>query len=365
LVTITTTDELRLAESSGDSEGSLRLYVAEVSADQEPVYEGMNDEVEVHENDRKLSNLVENGDVANGKEVERGLSTIEDWIIQFARLFKNHVGFDSDSYLDLHELGMKLYSEAMEDTVTNEDAQQLFEMAADKFQEMAALALFNWGNVHLSRARKRVFLSEDSSRESVLEQIKAAYEWAHKEYVKAEKKYEEALKIKPDFHEGYLALGQQQFEQAKLCWYYAVGRKTELETGPSSEVLQLYNKAEDSMEKGMLMLEEMEERRLNGLSKSEKYEENLQKMGLDGLFQDISAEEAAEQTANMKSQIYLLWGTLLYERSIVEYKLELPTWEECLEVAVEKFELAGASPTDIAVMVKNHSSNETALEGNV
>jgi hypothetical protein len=54
---------------------------------------------------------------------------------------------------------------------------------------------------------------------------------------------------------------------------------------------------------------------------------------------------------------------LLYERSIVEYKLELPTWEECLEVAVEKFELAGASPTDIAVMVKNHCSNETALEG--
>ncbi|XP_062163757.1 protein PHOX1-like [Alnus glutinosa] len=363
LVTITTTDELRLAESSGDSEGSLRLYVAEVSADQEPVIEGMDNEEEVLDNDRKSSNLVENEDVGNGYEVERGLTSIEDWIIQFARLFKNHVGFDSDSYLDLHELGMKLYSEAMEDTVTNEDAQELFEMAADKFQEMAALALFNWGNVHLSRARKRVFLSEDSSRESVLEQIKAAYEWAHKEYVKAEKKYEEALKIKPDFYEGYLALGQQQFEQAKLCWYYAVGRKAELETGPSSEVLQLYNKAEESMEKGMLMLEEMEEQRLNGLSKSEKYEENLQKMGLDGLFQDISAEEAAEQAANMKSQIYLLWGTLLYERSIVEYKLELPTWEECLEVAVEKFELAGASPTDVAVMVKNHCSNETALEG--
>ena len=48
----------------------------------------------------------------------------------------------------------------------------------------------------------------------------------------------------------------------------------------------------------------------------------------------------------------------------MEYKLELPTWEECLEAAVEKFELAGASPTDIAVMIKNHCSNATALEGN-
>jgi len=48
----------------------------------------------------------------------------------------------------------------------------------------------------------------------------------------------------------------------------------------------------------------------------------------------------------------------------VEYKLGLPTWDECLEVAVEKFELAGASATDIAVMVKNHCSSESALEGN-
>lgn len=364
LVTITTTDELRSVEYPGDSQGSLRLYVTEVSHDQEPFYEGMNNEEEEHKDDRRSNNVVENGDMGKGKEDERELTSIEDWIIQFARVFKNHVGFDSDSYLDLHELGMKLYSEAMEDTVTNDDAQELFEMAADKFQEMAALALFNWGNVHLSKARKRVCFAEDSSRECVLEQIQTAYDWSHKEYEKAEKRYEEALKIKSDFYEGYLALGQQQFELAKLCWYYAVGRKNELETGSSSEVLQLYNKAEDSMEKGMLMWEELEEQRLNGLSKAEKYKDNLQKMGLNGVFRDISAEEAAEQAANMKSQIYLLWGTLLYERSIVEYRLQLPTWEECLEVAVEKFELAGASPTDIAVMVKNHCSNETALEGN-
>ncbi|KAM5564412.1 protein PHOX1 [Rosa sericea] len=363
LVTITTTDELRLAESSCDMRGSLRFFITEVGADQEPIYEGSSEE-EVRKEDPKPSNVVENGDSGNHTEVGKGSTTcVEDWIIQFARLFKNHVGFDSDSYLDLHELGVKLYSEAMEDTVTLDDAQELFDIAAIKFQEMAALALFNWGNVHMSKARKRASLPEDASRETVIEQIKAVYEWAQKEYKKAESRYEEAVKIKPDFYEGYLALGQQQFEQAKLSWYYAIGSKIELQTEPSSEVLQLYNKAEDSMDKGMLLWEEMEERRLNGLSKEDKYKAQLQKMGLDGLFEEVSADEAAEQAANMKSQIYLLWGTLLYERSVVEYKLELPTWEECLEVAIEKFELCGASPTDIAVMIKNHCSNETAVEG--
>ncbi|KAG8381728.1 hypothetical protein BUALT_Bualt05G0002800 [Buddleja alternifolia] len=358
LVTITTTDELRIAEALADPQGFLRLYIAEVSPDKEPLYEGMGiEEEEVHKSNEKPIMVVENGDV------EKWPICVEDWIFQFARLFKNHVGFECDSYLNLHEIGMKLYSEAMEDTVTTEDAQELFAVAAAKFQEMAALALFNWGNVHLSKSRKRVFPTEDSSAESVTMHVKAAYDWAQKEYAKAGLRYEEALRIKPDFYEGLLALSQQQFEQAKLSWYYLVGTGANLGIGPSAEVLELYNKAEDSMEKGMQLWEEMEEQRLNGLYKYEKDKTELRKLGLDGLFKDISADEAANQAANMRSQIYLLWGMMLYERSVVEFKLSLPSWEECLEVAVEKFELSGALPTDIAVMIKNHCSNETALEG--
>ncbi|KAJ1413159.1 Tetratricopeptide-like helical domain superfamily [Sesbania bispinosa] len=358
LVTITTTDELRRAESSSSKLGSMRLYITEVSPDQEPSYDGITNEGEV------LTDGIENGGMEEGKDGVNRMTTVEDWLIQFARLFKNHVGFESDSYLDIHELAMKLYAKAMEDTVKGDDAQKLFEIAADKFQEMAALALFNWGSVQMSRARKQGFFSEDGSREFSFEHIKAGYEWAQKEYRKAEMRYEEALKIKPDFYEGYLALGHQQFEQARLYWCYAMACKMDLEGGPSDEVLQLYNKAEDNMEKGILMWEEVEEQRLNGISKSDKYKEQLEKMGLDdSLFKDASDDQASKRAAKMRSQIYLLWGTLLYERSVVEYKLGLPTWEECLEVAVEKFELAGASATDIAVIIKNHCSHETALQG--
>lgn len=51
-----------------------------------------------------------------------------------------------------------------------------------------------------------------------------------KEYEMAGSRYEEALRLKPDFYEGLLAVGQQQFEQAKLSWYYLIGSKVELET---------------------------------------------------------------------------------------------------------------------------------------
>ncbi|XP_049378410.1 protein PHOX1-like [Solanum stenotomum] len=363
LVTITTTDELRLVESSAASQTSLRLYVVQVTPDKEPVYEGMSGEEDMNSSSYKSTIVTDDGHLEKERQLNKGTTCVEDWIIQFARLFKNHVGFDCDPYLDLHEIGMKLYCETMEDTVTGEESQELFGIAAAKFQEMAALSLFNWGNVHMSRARKRVYFTEDGSRESLLKQVKSAYDWAEKEYEMAGSRYGEALRLKPDFYEGLLALGQQQFEHAKLSWYYLIGSKVELETGTCAEILELYNKAEDSMERGTEMWEEMEEQRLNGLSKNDEYKALLQKMGLDGLLKDKPAEESEEQAANMRSQIYLLWGTMLYERSVVEFKLGLPTWEECLEVAMEKFELAGASQIDIAVMIKNHCSNETALEG--
>ncbi|MQM07984.1 hypothetical protein Taro_040833 [Colocasia esculenta] len=364
LVTITTTEELRWAEESGEPQGSLRLYIAEVSPEQDPLF------LSLLENIKKGSDVTlsssQNGVYDNGSvrsSGEKETSCIEDWIVQFAQLFKNHVGFNSDAYLDLHEIGMKLYSEAIEDAVTSEDAQEIFDIAEHKFQELAALALFNWGNVHMSRARKRLVLSEDASQESILEQAKVAYEWAQQEYIKAGKQYEEAVKIKPDFYEGFLAHAQQQFEQAKLSWYYAMGSKIDLDGWPTSEVMELFNKAEDNMEKGTQMWEEIEEQRLKDLSKPNKEKLLLEKMGLSDLFKGLSTDEAAEQASNMQSQINLLWGTMLYQRSVVEFKLGIPVWEECLMESVEKFKLAGATPTDLAVMIKNHCSNETAQEG--
>ncbi|XP_010472528.1 PREDICTED: uncharacterized protein LOC104752161 [Camelina sativa] len=363
LVTITTTDELRLAASTREKLGSFRLYISEVSPNHEPTYDVLNNEETVDKFAKGSSSVADNGSVGDYVESAKASTGLEHWIFQFAQLFKNHVGFDSDSYLDLHNLGMKLYTEAMEDIVTGEDAQELFDIAADKFQEMAALAMFNWGNVHMSKARRQIYFPEDGSKETILERVETGFEWAKNEYNKAAEKYEEAIKIKSDFYEAFLALGQQQFEQAKLCWYHALGGNVDIESEASQDVLKLYNKAEESMEKGMQIWEEMEERRLNGISNFDKHKELLQKLGLDGVFSEASDEESAEQTANMTSQINLLWGSLLYERSMVEYKIGLPTWDECLEVAVEKFELAGASATDIAVMVKNHSSSDNALEG--
>ncbi|KAF9615940.1 hypothetical protein IFM89_027189 [Coptis chinensis] len=98
-------------------------------------------------------------------------------------------------------------------------------MAASKFQEVAALAFFNWGNVHMCAARKRIPLDDNASKEVITAQLQLAYDWVKEKYALAGEKYEEALKIKPDFYEGLLALGQQHFETAKLQWSFTLANK--------------------------------------------------------------------------------------------------------------------------------------------
>ncbi|KAM7501015.1 hypothetical protein LguiA_025429 [Lonicera macranthoides] len=138
LVTITCTTELRFAEScvdslipkeaetdKGDLIGMLRLHIVEVSPEQEPPLleeeekplesEGIKGEDTVPEEKPTASEDPE------FKEME-----MDDWLFEFAQLFRTHVGVDLDEHIDMHELGMELCSEALEEIVTSEEAQSLF-----------------------------------------------------------------------------------------------------------------------------------------------------------------------------------------------------------------------------------------------
>lgn len=394
LVTITCTNELRLAESfvdsllakepdtdKSDSVGMLRLHIVEVAPEQEPP---IPEEEEIEEkpltsdeNSSLADSGVEHSDTdtqkpekeapkeeksgalqdPEGKEVE-----MDDWLFEFAQLFRTHVGIDPDAHVDLHELGMELCSEALEETVTSEESQALFDKAALKFQEVAALAFFNWGNVHMCAARKRIPIDDSANKEIVEEKLQMAYDWVMDKYTLAKGKYEEALSIKPDFYEGLLALGQQQFEMAKLHWSYVIAKKEDLSKWDPAETFKLFDSAEEKMKAATEMWEKLEEQRANELKdpNMSKREELLKRRNKqEG---EITTEELAEQAAVMRSQIHLFWGNMLFERSQVECKLGFDGWKEKMDSAIERFKLAGASEADISAVLKNHCSNLDVAE---
>jgi hypothetical protein len=78
----------------------------------------------------------------------------DDWLLDFAELFREHLGIDADGHVDLHNEGLEKCNAALEEAVGSDKAVPLFEQAAAKFQEVAALALLNWGNVHMCQARR-------------------------------------------------------------------------------------------------------------------------------------------------------------------------------------------------------------------
>ncbi|XP_019418915.1 PREDICTED: HSP-interacting protein-like [Lupinus angustifolius] len=414
LVTITSTDELRLAEGSvdshllkepeadkSDSVGMLRLNIVEVSPEQEPPLleeeeekpvesdgikevesesqspnesfsEAPDTEADKIEKDAPKEKPGSATEATECKEVE-----MDDWLFEFAQLFRSHVGIDPDAHIDLHELGMEFCSEALEETVTGEEAQDLFDKAALKFQEVAALAFFNWGNVYMCAARKRIPLDESAGEEVVAERLQVAYDWVKEKYTLAREKYEQALVIKPDFYEGLLALGQQQFEMAKLHWSFALAKKIDLSSWDPTETIQLFDSAEEKMKAATDMWEKLEEQRAKELqdpnaSKKEELLRRRKKQGGSAEGEssavgqgDISAKEAAEQAAVMRSQIHLFWGNMLFEKSQVECKLGRGDWNKNLDAAIERFKLAGASEADISMVLKNHYSNGDAKEGEV
>ncbi|XP_024991679.1 protein CLMP1-like isoform X2 [Cynara cardunculus var. scolymus] len=424
LVTVTCTSELRLAESIADSlvlnkddvekfdsYGMLRLHVVEVSPEHEPPLLEEEEPVEEEESTKSLEpEVFEADDTVNelagetvtddkkrekeddkktekedDKKTEKGHTSekddpelkeveMDDWLFEFAQLFRSHVGIDADAHIDLHELGMEMCSEALEETVTSEDAQSLFDKASLKFQEVAALAFFNWGNVHMCAARKRIPIDDSDAKDIVATQLQAAYEWVKEKYELARKKYEEALSIKPDFYEGLLALGQQQFEMAKLHWSFVLAKKEDLSKWDPTDTIKLFDSAEEKMKSATEMWEKLEEQRAKELkdpntSKKEDLAKRRKKQagGNEGddtkTGGEVSAVEAAEQAAVMRSQIHLFWGNMLFERSQVECKLGLNGWEKHLETSVEQFKLAGASEVDISTVLKNHCSNAEAAEG--
>lgn len=414
LVTITSTGELRLAESCVDSLmtkepdteesesiGMLRLHIVEVNPEQEPPILEEEEEKPVESEGVKgdesgshsslSESVLETADSDVGKtekeasKEKQGASEdtdlkeveMDDWLFEFAQLFRTHVGIDPDAHVDLHELGMELCSEALEETVTSEEAQSLFDKAASKFQEVAALAFFNWGNVHMCAARKRIPLDETAGKEVMATQLQTAYDWVREKYSLAREKYEEALMIKPDFYEGLLALGQQQFEMAKLHWSFILAKKTDLSNWDPTETLELFDSAEEKMKAATEMWEKLEEQRANELKDPSfsSREELLKRRKNKGSATEgessgisaqgeITADEAAEQAAVMRSQIHLFWGNMLFERSQVECKLARNGWKNNLDAAVERFKLAGASEADISMVLKNHSSNVIAVEDN-
>eukprot|EP01025_Chloroclados_australasicus_P064257 TRINITY_DN8562_c0_g2_i3.p2 TRINITY_DN8562_c0_g2~~TRINITY_DN8562_c0_g2_i3.p2 ORF type:complete len:481 (-),score=78.82 TRINITY_DN8562_c0_g2_i3:14-1456(-) len=193
----------------------LKIFAEKVVASEVPVPP----EEEQQEHNQRMSSLKAQSSASKGEMVEHEVYELDDWLVEFANLFRECLGIPSDKQVDLHSEGWEKCTQALEKAIYSDKATPLFNQAADKFKEVTITGLYNWGNVHVCVARKltdeiatALFDSEDEGKEQLRTNSARIFESLDE----GEKRYKEALKYKEDYVDAIIAIGQVYLERAKL-----------------------------------------------------------------------------------------------------------------------------------------------------
>mmetsp|Transcript_5803 Transcript_5803/g.16302 ORF Transcript_5803/g.16302 Transcript_5803/m.16302 type:complete len:613 (-) Transcript_5803:272-2110(-) len=273
---------------------------------------------------------------------------LDDWLIDFANLFREHLGIGPDRHVDLHNEGWEKCTQALDAAVQDDKAGPLFDQAAVRFAEVTASGLYHWGNVHMCKARKAVdsLSASGKSVEDIADLIKD-------EFDHAEKKYQEALGYKSDFYDGAVGMGQLYFERAKLHTGLLI---------PSSPA-----GAEGTKEAQEIANQLMKEALTKVTNDKAKVAEELFEQAVEYFKSAITMLPAEDPAAapkpagengeveeiSFRAQALVMWGNVLYEQSQVRATVG-KEWKPLLDEAVRKFNEAGCQKADIRTALLNH-----------
>ena len=205
---------------------------------------------------------------------------------------------------------------ALKAEVSVADAETSLDDAAGKFQHAAALALYNWGNVHMCAARKAM----DGGRDPPLEEggppgaaIATAkhFDQVVQRLDQAEAKFTDALEVKPDFWDAMIAMSQRKYERARLL-SAAAGLSGDDAAGPAPghDAAARGREAEAEFASavadfGDLLAKLPEEPEKEKPAEKAPAEEKAAKEG-------GAEEEPAPEQPSAKAQVLVMWGNTLF-----------------------------------------------------
>ncbi|KAL3157883.1 hypothetical protein ABBQ32_012294 [Trebouxia sp. C0010 RCD-2024] len=291
---------------------------------------------------------------------------VDQWILDFANLFREQTGVDPDKHLDLQTLGWDKCTAAMEEAISSDKAEPIFKAAADKFQEVAATGMLQWGNVHLSMARK--FL-DDAAMKGTFKDLESRIK---SEFDSAAAKYKEALGIKTDFYDGEMQLGQVDFERAKLAAGFLPEPvrvnpvDEEGKTRSPEKMTELVHEAHQAHTRKALKA-----LKVDGLERSKAlfaaavkhYEDAILLLPAEERNKPIKQQIAGEPPApdediNFYAQSLVLIGNLLYEQSQITAAVDQDGWKDMVTKAAKLFKQAGCVSGDIKAALTSHIKHE-------
>jgi hypothetical protein len=261
-------------------------------------------------------------------------------MIDFAELFKEHLGVDIDTPLDLSKEAWEKCAEALDAAVHNSKSEKLLRQAANKFEDVILTALVNLGNVYMCIARK--YIDAKGEEENTLEAITKA----DKELDAAERTYKTALERKPDFADSILSLGQLEFEKGKISMSFGTSKESpEGHKYHSSTSEGHFSSAIDFFKQSLdLLSTETETENSQAASEEPPKEGNNNQAGNNA---EVSHD------SNLKAQAQVMWGNALYELSQC-FASSDKEWNATLQQAIEKFKDAKCRTEEVSNALQMH-----------
>jgi len=322
-ITLTSGDDIAAALKSAKISKFFVLPVAEGAVIDPPSaeMESMRVLPDLRDTQTYAGDQIQAAAAAAEKKPEEEVYELDDWMIDFAELFKEHLGIDIDTPLDLSKVAWEKCAEALDSAVHNDKSEALLRQAANKFEEVILTALVNLGNVYMCVARK--YIDGKKEKEDSLEEIAKA----DVELDAAKTMYKTALERKADFADAILSLGQLEFEKGKISTSFGVpeGHKYHV-----SRAEEYFLRSIDFFKDSLGLLKEGGEK--------EKEE---------------GAAPGAEDQANVKAQAKVMWGNALYELSQVFAQGD-KDWKPVLTEAIDKFKEAKCQKEEVTNALKMH-----------
>jgi len=322
------------------------------------------------------------------------------WLLDFAALVRDRLGIDPDRHLDLAAAGWDRLTAAVEDCRASPDADAIFDAAADKFDESAALAVVQAGNVDLARAHavlaraaKERAGAGEGGRKAVAALPAAVVAAAARHLDAAAARYAAALASRPGYHEALASQANLALERVKLASGLAVPPSeavpAEADGGPpegsparEAAVTAAQNaalhgalglidgaalkKASPLLEQAWAAFKAAEA----AVPEAERGRKQVIPGGPDGAG-DASAAAASPAAApagdaNAWANVVVMWGNALFEASQLAAAAAgqeggskgkeggEAAWRAPLDEAVSKFREAGCPEDDITAALRSH-----------
>ncbi|BDA44746.1 probable protein CLMP1 [Coccomyxa sp. Obi] len=294
---------------------------------------------------------------------------IDQWIVDFAQLFREQLGVDPDKHLDLTNVAWEKLQAALDTAVQSDKAPALFDAAADKFQEVSAHGMLQWGNVFFCQGKRTIDKAAAAGRD-----IAEVAEEAEVDFKKAEEKYEESRRIKADYYDAFVSLGNLDFERGKLALGLAIPpptpseepaegaeKKSEAELQAAQEATNKEQQAVLKAALGKITAEKLKVAQPFFDRTWAKFQEALDQLPEEDKgkkLKPVQEGQPVEDENNPWAHCMVMWGNLLYEASQMYAAAGRDDWKATLDQAVENFRAAGCPENDIRAALGNHTQVE-------